>query len=147
MQTNDPRLTSLVHDVSTSDQTTDHVAATSDLVVIGSKIMEISSIGGTGGKETCRSTHDASPGCWRMSLSSADAPLGANVFGLHPLAVANLQPDVIEYPRVIVDPSGNHFLMGFFEPPVVAPVPGRKPPLTAHGLLYIPFEPNDFVTH
>ncbi len=143
--TDDPHLTSLVHDVRAGDQTADHVAATSDVVVVGQKILEFSSVGGTGGRQTCRSTHDDSPGCWRMALSLSDKPVGPNVFGQHELSGVSLPAEVIEYPRLIVDPAGHHFLMGNFQPPVGSPIAGRATTLKTPGLQYAPFEPKDFL--
>jgi hypothetical protein len=78
----DPKLTTPVHDVRRGDRTADHVALTSDIVELGDdKVLEISSIGGTAGKQVCRSAQDDSLGCWRVGLSISNAPLGDNVFG------------------------------------------------------------------
>jgi hypothetical protein len=144
VKTDDPHLTTLVHDVIAGDQTSDHVAVTTDTVVVGGKILEISSLGGTGGQEPCRSTHQASPGCWRVSLSVADKPLGANVFGEHPLPGPTLPANVIEYPRVIVGPGGGHYLLGYFSIPKM-PLESRHVMVPANGVTVIPFEPTTYV--
>jgi hypothetical protein len=148
--TGDAKLTTVAHDVVhdnvANDAAANHVAITWDLVTVGGKILEIASIGGTSGPEVCRSGHDNSPGCWRMSLSLADAPLGPNVFGKHPLAASSALPgNMASYPRVIVDPAGKHYLLGIFDPPKAAPPKDRAKPLVERGLFYFPFEPEEAV--
>jgi hypothetical protein len=140
IKTDDSGHTSLVHDVKHGDERSDHVAVLSDAVSVGDKIVEIASVGGSGGQQICRSTHDASPGCWRMALAVSDQPLQHDTFGTHRIEVSGLPANVIEYPRIITDPSGHHYLMGNFERPKAQPLADRTT-VPANGLAYIPFDP------
>jgi hypothetical protein len=137
--TDNPRLTSLVRDIDAGDTTADHVAVITDAVGLGRRILAISSIGGTAGQEVCRSTHDLSPGCWRISLSIADAPLGPNVFGRRIVDLPSLPGNVVEYPRVVFDPAGRKVLLGNFQPPKI-PGSMRGRPQVPASIRYIPFD-------
>jgi hypothetical protein len=137
--TDNPRLTSLVKDVDARDPTANHVAVITAAVALGRRILAISSIGGTAGREVCRSTHDLSPGCWRISVSIADAPLGPNVFGRRVVDLPSLPGNVVEYPRVAIDPAGHKVLLGNFQPPKV-PESLRGRARVPASVRYIPFD-------
>jgi hypothetical protein len=140
IKTDDPQRSALVHDVKHGDQKSDHVAVLSDAVSVGNKVVEIASVGGSGGKEICRSTHDVSPGCWRMEFAVSDNPIQHDTFGAHHLEVDGLPANLVEYPRVITDPNGHHYLMGNFGQPKAEPLSNRVL-IPVKGLAYIPFEP------
>jgi hypothetical protein len=137
--TDDPRLTMLVDDVNPADTTANHVAQLRSAIVAGSKILAITTLGGTA-QQVCVSAHENSPGCFRMSLSIAAAPLGQNVFGRKVVSVPSLPNNVVSYPRIFVDPSGHRMLIGAFFPPKV-PDPRNKQPQVPTGVRYIPFDP------
>jgi hypothetical protein len=136
----DPRLTSLVMEVTAGDPTADHVAALGDAHVVGSKIVGIFSIGGTGGTEVCRRPRDISPGCWRVLLSVANVPLGNNVFAQHELPAVSLPSNAIEYPRLIVDPEGRNFLFGNFIQTKAPAMQEQRILYPSGGVGYIPFD-------
>jgi hypothetical protein len=146
VQTDDPDKTVIVNNIDLSDETANHVASLFDLVVIQNKIIAISVLGGNAGKQVCRSTHDDSPGCFRMVISVATSPLSENVFGVFRQQKVTLPANTVEYPRVMVDPAGNWFLMAnFVSPPDVkfSTVAGRG--LLPGGVQYIPFDPSSFL--
>jgi hypothetical protein len=138
--TDDPRLTSLVHDVDVSDTTANHVAGIWGAVVVGKNILVTSYLGGTAGKECCKSPHEVSPGCWRMAVSVAKRPLGANVFGKKIVDLPSLPDNVVSYARVIVDPSGRKLLLSRFDPPNKMPGTANARPHIETGVRYIPFD-------
>jgi hypothetical protein len=144
VKTDDPQRTRLVHDVKQGDLNSDHVAVLSDAMIVDGKILEVASVGGTGGQQVCRSTHDVSPGCWRVALSVSKEPLGKNSFGEHRLELPELPANVIEYPRIITDPSGHHYLMGYFEEPKAQPLAERTK-MSIKGLAYVPIQPQTLV--
>ena len=110
----DERLTSLVRYPDKSDNTANHVAHLRSLYPFGDKILAFFTVGGTAGNECCHSSHELSPGCWRMSLSVVDQPIGENVFGKNVFDLPELPINETEYPRLFKGPSGGHFLFGSF---------------------------------
>jgi len=138
--TDDPRLTSLVHDVDVSDTTANHLAGIWGAIVVGRKILVTSYLGGTAGNEVCCSGHQRNPGCWRMAVSVADAPLGANVFGKKIVDLPSLPDNAVSYARVIVDPSGRKLLLALFDPPNKMPGTTIAHPHIETGVRYIPFD-------
>lgn len=140
VKTDDPQRTRLVHDIKEGDPSSDHVAVLSDAMMVDGKVLGVASVGGTGGQQICRSTHDVSPGCWRVALSVSTDPLGRNSFGEHRLELPELPANVIEYPRIITDPNGHHYLMGNFQEPKTAAL-AKRTRVPAKGLAYVPIEP------
>jgi hypothetical protein len=139
VMTDDTNRTTLVGDVIPSDPTANHVAHLRSVLAVGTKILAISTLGGTAGQQVCASSHQLSPGCWRMSLSIADAPLGENVFRKKVVELPSLPGNVVEYPRVIVDPGGRKLLMGQFLPPKVSGPTNARPQVLA-GVRYLSFD-------
>jgi hypothetical protein len=138
--TDDPRLTTLVDDVNPSDATTNHVAHLRSIFVVGSTIIAISTLGGTAGQEVCASSHQISPGCWRISLSVADAPLEENAFGRKKVILTSLPyNNGIDYPRIVVDPFRHKLLLGQFFP-LKLPEPASKSPQIPTGVRYLLFD-------
>jgi hypothetical protein len=148
VRTDDPKLTTVVSDVDLEDTTSNHVSLTTDVRVFDNRILEIASIGGTEGAQICRSTHDVSLGCWRVSLSIATSPLGRHVFGKDLIKSSSLPANGIEYPRIIVDPHGDYHLFGnFFSPrdPRTASMIPERFGCDKTGLGYIPIDPEELL--
>ena len=141
-------LAPIVLNVDQKDPTRNHVAVVSDLAVVGKQIVVVSSIGGTAGRQVCRSPHDDSRGCWRIGLSVSDTPLGYNVFGEKPIPNVSLPTGVVAYPRFIIGPEGKRLLIGHFLPPTALPmaaaaaVDGRT---ISKGIRFLPFDPSSIL--
>jgi hypothetical protein len=144
VQTSNPALTTLVKDVDQTNSTEDHVAVVSDLTEVNGKILAVSSIGGTAGGVVCRSTHDQSPGCWRVGVSVSTEPLAKNGFGQQKITPYLLPGNVVEYPRFVVDPSGRHYMMGLYAAPH-GPAPNDHAAPVGGGLELVPIEPANLV--
>ena len=140
MTTDDPHLTTLVDDVDPADSTADHVAHLRFVTVVNDRLLAITTLGGLSGREVCRSSHDVSPGCWRMDFSITDQPLAPNGFRARPTPWPAMPDNMVEYPRIIEDAAGRHLLLGQFIAPKAPEGPLQGHARVPDGVRYLNFE-------
>jgi hypothetical protein len=109
----DPTLTSEVLYRPAGDPSANMVGDIAGVYANGSHLLITSSIGGIG----CINPKSDSPGCYRLQISRSTAPLGPNVFGHEFLVSPSLPLYPLSYARIVHDPDGNAFLLGFVNLP------------------------------
>jgi hypothetical protein len=112
---------------------------TEGLFVNGEHIIALSSVGGAGpnGGASCTKPLDLSQGCFRLEITRTSVPLGNDAFHEQELVSPTLPANPVEYPRIVIGPSGQTYLMAVFHPVRVsaAPSSGRELP---EGYMLLP---------
>jgi hypothetical protein len=91
-----------------------------------SQIYLIAALGGKGldGSGTCVNATGTSYRCWRMQIFRSSAPLGTDIFNMHPLVSPELPINPAAYQRPFIAPDGTLRILGQFYTPRVTD-PGR----------------------
>lgn len=135
-------LSSVVYDVVPGDTTRDFTSLLTDVGVTSDGfLMAIGVVGGTNGTP-CGTPRAVSRGCWRVTISFATDPLAPNTFGQNAGPASFIPENPFDYARIIVDPEGNHWLLGNLQLPFGGVVQaGYAPSETTVGVGYVPWAP------
>jgi hypothetical protein len=130
--------TEVLGTISTSS-ISNNVADSFDVLVSGSNVLLTSGVGGKG----CTDGLSPAYACYRLAIRSAPSPLGQDIFNSSFLSNTPLPFNPGGYYKFIVDPNGNQYILGYFQPPITngSPLPSNS---VAVGQGMFPVQPQSF---
>jgi len=139
VQTLDGSFTTEVLGTIASSSISNNVADSYDVDVVGNNIYLTSAVGGRG----CTDQVSPAYACYRLAIRSASSPLSQDIFNGSYLSNTALPFNPHGYSKFVVDPSGNQYILGYYNSPIPngSPLPSNA---VAVGQALFPVQPQNF---
>lgn len=137
--TMDTTLTTEVLGLDASSPMSNGMADSHDVKVVNGQVLLNAAVGGKG----CLNGNSPAYACSRLEVRASSTPLGTDIFNSSFLANTALPFNPQGYSKIVTDPSGNTFIMGYYSAPITN---GSAVPSTtiASGMQMYPVDPAEF---